>query len=293
MAEVLFNKDTIQNEEIKATFESLLALLDPLMAGIYIQKISNNLTLSQENLTQVTKLPEIKDFPIENKNFIINESLDPRISPEWINWFANYLKETDHMPSSVLKRLVELALTKNLNITDFSKIVRDSLNDGTLIESKISNYQISNNEETVSQDNSRELPQNKKTENDFYNTLLQVMSASRPNDITDIKNKGEEILAGFNSSTQLLNEYINNLYKIIDEQATEIKNTQLIAVTHKEINEQLKEENKRLNDDIEQLRQKIVQYEKNELSRVNLSHKLTEFAGLINEIDKNNIITLN
>lgn len=285
--DLIFTANNIMADDVIDIWQNLInSIKDQFVRDMYLSKISTN-SIKRSVLESVVKNQDaISIKAADAKFFIVSMSFDLNISAEWIEWLTGDIS----ISSGVLKKFIQTALAKNISLSDFLEIVRNSNNDTALIAAHLDNYK-----EVIKVDNSasdNNIIGEKTVESDIYNALMEVMATRSLIDRDNLIKDGKENIAVIMNSCTMINDSFAKLLNEIDRRDDEIKNLKLVTVAQKKVITALQDENRFINKENTTLRDKVVKYEKQEISRVSLAHKVAEFSGLINEIGQSSIITM-
>lgn len=285
--DLIFTANNIMADDVIDIWQDLInSIKDQFVRDMYLSKIATN-SIKRSVLESVVKNQDaISIKAADAKFFIVSMSFDLNISAEWIEWLTGDIS----ISSGVLKKFIQTALAKNISLSDFLEIVRNSNNDTALIAAHLDNYK-----EVIKVDNSasdNNIIGEKTVESDIYNALMEVMATRSLIDRDNLIKDGKENIAVIMNSCTMINDSFAKLLNEIDRRDDEIKNLKLVTVAQKKVITALQDENRFINKENTTLRDKVVKYEKQEISRVSLAHKVAEFSGLINEIGQSSIITM-
>lgn len=285
--DLIFTANNIMADDVIDIWQDLInSIKDQFVRDMYLSKIATN-SIKRSVLESVVKNQDaISIKSADAKFFIVSMSFDLNISAEWIEWLTGDIS----ISSGVLKKFIQTALAKNISLSDFLEIVRNSNNDTALIAAHLDNYK-----EVIKVDNSasdNNIIGEKTVESDIYNALMEVMATRSLIDRDNLIKDGKENIAVIMNSCTMINDSFAKLLNEIDRRDDEIKNLKLVTVAQKKVITALQDENRFINKENTTLRDKVVKYEKQEISRVSLAHKVAEFSGLINEIGQSSIITM-
>ncbi len=285
--DLIFTANNIMADDVIDIWQNLInSIKDQFVRDMYLSKISTN-SIKRSVLESVVKNQDaISIKAADAKFFIVSMSFDLNISAEWIEWLTGDIS----ISSGVLKKFIQTALAKNISLSDFLEIVRNSNNDTALIAAHLDNYK-----EVIKVDNSasdNNIIDEKNVESDIYNALMEVMATRSLIDRDNLIKDGKENIAVIMNSCTMINDSFAKLLNEIDRRDEEIKNLKLVTVAQKKVITALQDENRFINKENTTLRDKVVKYEKQEISRVSLAHKVAEFSGLISEIGQSSIITM-
>lgn len=285
--DLIFTANNIMADDVIDIWQDLInSIKDQFVRDMYLSKIATN-SIKRSVLESVVKNQDaISIKAADAKFFIVSMSFDLNISAEWIEWLTGDIS----ISSGVLKKFIQTALAKNISLSDFLEIVRNSNNDTALIAAHLDNYK-----EVIKVDNSasdNNIIGEKNVESDIYNALMEVMATRSLIDRDNLIKDGKENIAVIMNSCTMINDSFAKLLNEIDRRDDEIKNLKLVTVAQKKVITALQDENRFINKENTTLRDKVVKYEKQEISRVSLAHKVAEFSGLINEIGQSSIITM-
>lgn len=288
--EIIFNGNNIMADNIKGIWTDLLeSLKDPFIINIYKDKIAvkqvkiSVLSCISENIDKVLKKS------ISAKVFIVNTSFNPNLSSKWISWIIDYVETSGALTTGSLELLIQAALAKSICLPDFIEIIENSDNDVSIIKSKIETYKKAQQVESVTVPDN--LHVNDVKEENIFNAFIDVLTATSDQSAS-LKAEGNNIkeeLASLNSNfASCIDAFVTEL----DKKDSEINRLKLIIATQKESINALRNNNKELAYKKEKLQEKVINYEKREMKRMSLAHKITEVSGLMNEINQNDIITI-
>lgn len=287
---VIFNAQNIMSDAYAPIWTELINnIQDSFIKRTYIQEIDKH-DIREDVLRKVADISEeCHTMPISFKIFITNLSFDIFFGPEWYDLFLEYYKNDNALPTSIMyPKMLKYASVKDIPAEEFFKIITSS-EDYYIIEGNLSNYNSAQCEIFALQEDKMQI----NTEASVYDALLKVLS------ITDSYKESEEIdninkmLSSQKTLTDDISLSVKNLVDILNKQKEDIKRLSLTAAAKDELIKSIQTQNEMQASEISALKEKLITYEKKELSRINLTHKLAEFSGLINEIDKTNIITAN
>lgn len=289
---IVFNSSNIMSDKLSSTWNALISdIKDPIIKRLYIKDISEK-EIREDVLRKVASLSgQITKMPINFKLFVTHLSYDVYFGPEWFEMLVDYYSKQAAIPTSVMyPKLLGYASIKDISADTFFKIVNQSGEDFLIIEDNLINY---NSLQCVETSLPTEEKDNTTTEATVFNALMKVLSVTDTYDETKEVDAINDMIAVQKTLTDNMTASIKTLTDIISKQKEDIKKISLTSAAKDEVVKTLQEQNAVQEAEISSLKEKIVAYEKKELSRVNLTHKLAEFSGLINEIDKSNIITAN
>lgn len=288
--EIIFNGNNIMADNIKGIWTDLLeSLKDPFIINIYKDKIAvkqvkiSVLSCISENIDKVLKKS------ISAKVFIVNTSFNPNLSSKWISWIIDYVETSGALTTGSLESLIQAALAKSICLPDFIEIIENSDNDVSIIKSKIETYKKAQQVESVTVPDNLHI--NDVKEENIFNAFIDVLTATSDQSAS-LKAEGNNIkeeLASLNSNfASCIDAFVTEL----DKKDSEINRLKLIIAAQKESINALRNNNKELAYKKEKLQEKVINYEKREMKRMSLAHKITEVSGLMNEINQNDIITI-